>query len=102
MDAHLREAWKDILRWLLYNDGYIPYDDPSNDRLFLALVDIRRAVACGCKTLDEVIDFLRIESEGWFWEEQVLLRAEIAKLLRNGKEGLKGKVCRASYGDVQA
>lgn len=54
--------------------------DPYEDEWFLAILDVQRAMEAGCRTPDEVISFLHIEDEGWFFEDRVRTKAEI-KLL---------------------
>ncbi|WP_412709164.1 hypothetical protein [Atrimonas thermophila] len=55
--------------------GIIPPDD--NDAL-LAKIDIERALACGCKGAKEIVDFLQVCEEGWFFEQ----KAEYFEVLR--------------------
>ncbi len=54
--------------------------DPFENEELLALIDISRAIEAGCKTPKEVIAFLHIEDEGWFFENRVRTKAELALL----------------------
>ena len=54
--------------------------DPFENEELLALIDVSRAMEAGCKTPKEVITFLCIEDEGWFFENRVRTKTELALL----------------------
>jgi len=68
-----REFWIREVTWMVKNYYFIfttvYYDirDPGRNDKLLAKIDIDRALNSGCRTIEEIVDFLGMEEEGWFY-----------------------------------
>lgn len=55
--------------------------DPAESEALNARIDLERALQRGYSNAEEIVDFLNMVEEGWFYEEKAKLRQEIAYFL---------------------
>lgn len=101
-NEELRKCWVEIVRGFLRRMGYVrgdlqeflksvytaggffsfinPYPPNALDAL-LAAIDVERAIQSGCRSVEEIVDFLHCVEEGWFFEEK-LWKARLKLSLR--------------------
>ncbi len=72
-NSRSREFWIKEVSWILKNYCFIfstiyhDIQDPGGNTKLLAKIDIDRALGSGCKTVEEIIEFLNMEGEDWFY-----------------------------------
>lgn len=96
-----RRIWLRFIRYVMWHlrvcPWYVPVKTKSigyinselgtldfDDELFLARIDVSRALAAGCASAEEIYEFLRIEEEGWFFEEDVKRMMEVLEVVEEG------------------
>jgi len=57
-------------------------EESGNLKLVMAKADIERALDAGCRTAEEIVDFLHMVEEGWFFQEKLPLVRELLKIRR--------------------
>ena len=67
--AEERECWVEIVRRFMRQMHLV--ESTGSQKLILAKLDIERALCAGCKTPEEIVDFLHILEEGWFFSERI-------------------------------
>lgn len=75
-----KHHWEKVVASFLKQLSFFNYywtDNPGNYISLLAKIDVERAIEHGYRTPDEIIDFLSITEEGWFFEK----RAKIAEII---------------------
>jgi len=83
-----KRYWVEVISWLLSsypNRGVFAscekyLGDPFESEALNARIDLWRALK-KCSSAEEIVDFLNMVEEGWFYEEKARLRQEVAYFL---------------------
>lgn len=87
-----REHWIKVVSWLL---SYYPnrgvfascekyLGDPFESEALNARIDLWRALK-KCQTVEEIVDYLGMVEEGWFYEKQAEIREAIEQVGKEAK-----------------
>ena len=84
-----KRYWVEVISWLLSSyphrgvftscEGYL--GDSFESEALNARIYLERALQRGYSNAEDIVDFLDMVEEGWFYEEKAKLRQEIAYFL---------------------
>jgi len=66
-------------------------EESGSLKLAMARADIERALEAGCKTAEEVVDFLHMVEEGWFFQEKLPVIRKLIEMRRKVNNARKRK-----------
>jgi hypothetical protein len=66
-------------------------EESGSLKLAMAKADIERALEAGCKTAEEIVDFLHMVEEGWFFQEKLPVMRKLIEIRRKVNNARKRK-----------